>query len=89
MSGSSLIVVHFFARWSGPSQMIKTELERLASHHPDTVFVEVDVDGCERIAERYEISTLPSFLLIQNHKVITTLTGCDLFGLSEQITRNK
>ena len=32
--------------------------------------MKVDVDGCERIAERYEISTLPSFLLIQNHKVL-------------------
>ena len=35
--------------------------------------MKVDVDGCERIAERYEISTLPSFLLIQNHKVFFLL----------------
>ena len=49
------MVVDFHATWCGPCKMIAPHLEEMDKTMDDVVFLKVDVDECEDIAEEYKV----------------------------------
>ena len=54
-AGGKLVVVDFHATWCGPCKMIAPHLEEMDKTMDDVVFLKVDVDECEDIAEEYKV----------------------------------
>merc|ERR1719175_553114 len=54
-AGGKLVVVDFHATWCGPCKMIAPHLEEMDKTMDDVVFLKVDVDECEDIAEEYHV----------------------------------
>lgn len=75
-NGTGRVVVDFFAEWCGPCHQIAPELEALASKWDGSVrFVKLDIDENPRVAEKYEIYSIPTIVLFVDGKVVGTTMG--------------
>lgn len=60
------VVVDFYADWCAPCKMVAPLMDELAHDHVGRVLVvKVDTDAAPRIAERYEIRSIPTVILFQ------------------------
>jgi thioredoxin 1 len=65
-SGSKVIVIDFHATWCGPCKRIKPRYQELASSNPGAVFVSVDVDDVEDLAEKFAVEAMPTFVFVRS-----------------------
>ncbi|XP_058815830.1 thioredoxin-2 [Topomyia yanbarensis] len=88
-AGDKLVVVDFFATWCGPCKVIAPKLEELQNKYADKiVVVKVDVDECEDLAAKYEISSMPTFLFMKNNTVLDTFSGANAEKLEQYIRKH-
>ncbi|XP_065220192.1 thioredoxin-2 [Planococcus citri] len=88
-AGSKLVVIDFFAAWCGPCKFISPKLEELSTVETDVVFLKIDVDECEDLAEAYEISSMPTFIFIKNKKKVDSFSGANADKLKEIVEKLK
>ena len=60
------VLVDFWATWCGPCHMLSPLVEELAQSHPEIDFAKVDVDRVPELAQRYQISAIPTLLLFRD-----------------------
>ncbi|XP_023324773.1 thioredoxin-2-like [Eurytemora carolleeae] len=84
-----LVVVDFFATWCGPCKMISPHIEEMSKIMEDVVFLKVDVDECEEIAQEYKITAMPTFIFIKSKEKVGELTGANVDKLKEMVASNK
>lgn len=70
------LVIDFWAEWCSPCRLIAPILETLAvKYHERVVFAKVNVDENPEIAERFEVTSIPTMLIFLNGAVVTRLNG--------------
>jgi thioredoxin 1 len=70
------VVVDVYAPWCGPCKMIAPLLDKLAEHYAGRLqFFKVNVDEAQEIAARYEITGVPTLLLINQAGVQDVIVG--------------
>ena len=78
------VLIDFTATWCGPCQKIKPLVHQLASQFGDQFIVcEVDVDKSETLRAHFDVTSMPTFVMVRHNKVIyqqkngnaTTLTS--------------
>jgi thioredoxin 1 len=85
-AGSLLVVVDFFATWCGPCKIIAPKLEEFAERYADKIVVlKVDVDECEDLAIKYNISSMPTFVFIKNGVQVDSFSGANVDKLEKHI----
>ncbi|TBU45452.1 thioredoxin-domain-containing protein [Dichomitus squalens] len=82
------IIVDFFATWCGPCKAIAPTFEQLAAQYPKAVFLKVDVDKLPAIAQKYQITAMPTFVVIRESGVVDMLRGADPRGLSAMVAKH-
>merc|ERR1712128_366360 len=88
-AGDKLVVVDFHATWCGPCKMIAPHLEEMSRTMDDVVFLKVDVDDCEDIAAKYEITAMPTFIFLKSKSKVADLMGANIDKLKELVAANK
>jgi len=70
------VVVDFYATWCGPCKILSPRLEKLAGEFSGRIkFVKVNVDEAQRLADRFQVSAIPTLVLFKNGKVENRVTG--------------
>lgn len=73
------ILVEFFATWCGPCAMIGPRLEQLAVEYNNRMIIlKIDVDSNEELAIQYEITSMPTFLIIKNRVTLIQFVGSNV-----------
>jgi len=72
-----------------PCKAIAPQFLELAAQHPDVMFVKVDVDQCQDLAETYEVSAMPTFKFLKNKEVVDTVRGADASAIAACIKEHK
>ena len=69
------VLVDFNAEWCGPCKMMKPVLEEISTSNNDIKIVSINVDDEDELASKYNISSIPCLVLIENGKEINRSIG--------------
>ncbi len=70
------VLVEFNAAWCGPCRLQTRELGELASDLAGRLaVVQVDIDGEEELARRYDVRAVPALLLFRGGEVVVRISG--------------
>ncbi len=70
------VLVDFYADWCGPCKMMMPVIEKLAETYDGKVKVgKVNSDENGDLAGRYNVMSIPSFLIIKNGEVVDSAMG--------------
>ena len=85
------VFVDFWAPWCGPCQMMGPIVEELGSEYSaDKIkIVKIDVDQNQEVAGKYQVMSIPTFLVFKNGEVVDKLIGgVQKEKLKEMIEKN-
>ncbi|MGP8124559.1 MAG: thioredoxin [Nitrososphaerales archaeon] len=75
-SGEKPLFVDFWATWCGPCMMMDPVVERLAAKYSDrVVFGKVNVDEEINISSRYQVFSIPTFMVFRGGRPMDAVIG--------------
>ncbi len=70
------VLIDFWAEWCPPCKMIAPIIDELAVTHKDKVkIVKVDVDGSGNLAQRFNVTSIPTLVLLNKGEIIKNQVG--------------
>lgn len=87
ISSTKLVVVDFWASWCGPCQNIKPKYSAMSDRFKKATFLSVDVDAAKAIAQKYGVSSMPTFVFFRAGREIDRFSGADENRLEQLIVR--
>lgn len=73
---SETLVIDFSASWCGPCRMMKPIFDEISTENNfNCEFATVDIDECEKLAEKFSIMYVPTFLILKNGNEIARTSG--------------
>lgn len=79
------VIVDHWTPWCSPCLMMAPVFEELSKEMTNVNFCKLNVDENPRVAQEYEIRSIPTFLIFKNGKVIDAIVG----GMSKQEFKKK
>ena len=68
-------LLDFYADWCGPCQMMMPVVEEFEKAHPEVKVRRVNIDEEEELAERYNVSSIPCFMVEVDGREISREVG--------------
>lgn len=75
INNEGVVLVDFWATWCGPCKMIAPIIEQLSEEMENVKVVKVDVDQNESLANKYEISSIPTLITFKNGNPVEKIIG--------------
>ncbi len=77
VSKHTLALIDFWASWCGPCQALAPVIGELAREYSGRVFVgKLDVDENPKTAERFQVFSIPTVLLMKDRREVDRIVGC-------------
>jgi len=65
----------FSAGWCQPCRMMNPILKEAEAQHPSITFVKIDIDDEPDLADDFDITSIPTYILYQNGNNLSTKVG--------------
>ena len=79
------VLLDFWANWCGPCRMMAPVVEEIAKEHPDVLVGKVDVDAEGELAKKFNIISIPTFIVLKGGKVQAQTAGARPKSALEEI----
>lgn len=86
---SKLLVVDFSASWCGPCRMIEPAFIAMSAKFTDVEFVKLDVDELPDVAKEFNVTGMPTFVLVKNGKEIERIVGARKDELEKKVLKHR
>ena len=90
LNSDKAVLIDFYADWCGPCKMMSPIVEEVAESLFGKVnVVKINVDEETELAIKYDVSSIPTFVLIKDGQVVTSIVGMrDKEELKDMINNN-
>lgn len=88
VKADKLSVIDFYATWCGPCKALEPIFAMLSERIPEVQFGRVDVDQATDVATEYQISAMPTCILLKEGQKVDTLVGANPPKLVELIAQH-
>ena len=75
METEKKVVIDFWADWCGPCKMMAPVVKELAEENPDVKVFKVNVDEEPKLADAFNISSIPTIVVIKDREIIGSVVG--------------
>tara|TARA_B110000263_G_C15232705_1_gene475429 strand:+ start:262 stop:669 length:408 start_codon:yes stop_codon:yes gene_type:complete len=75
ISKDTLTLVDFWAEWCGPCKSMHPIFTRLAKKYENVKFARVNVDNNQNISMKFDVQSIPTFIMFKNGKPIDKMIG--------------
>ena len=69
------VVLDFYADWCGPCKMQSPIIDKMAEERTDVKVCKINVDENQKLAEKYNIMSIPTLLIIKNREIAKQFVG--------------
>ena len=69
------VIIDFFATWCEPCMQQSPIIEEIADIEEEVKVVKIDVDKNAELADKYDIMSIPTILIIKDGQVIKDFVG--------------
>ena len=69
------VLVDFWASWCGPCKMMGPVVEEISNERSDIKVGKINVDDEADLAQKYNIMSIPSFMVFKGGKVVAQTVG--------------
>lgn len=70
------VLIDFYADWCGPCKMMSPVIDEIAEELGENVkVVKINVDENVNLAEKYEVMSIPTILVLKNGEVLKSFVG--------------
>lgn len=81
-------VFDFYATWCEPCRMMKPVLEDVSDKYKGKIiFYQIDIDSAEELADRFEITAVPTIVLFDGGKEVARTSGYQEFDEIEKFLK--
>lgn len=76
-SNNGIVVFDFYANWCQPCKVLSKVLDEVASQAPTVKFVKINVDNVSSIASEYQVSSLPTLVILKRGVEVDRIVGLE------------
>lgn len=75
VDNNDMVVMDFWAQWCGPCQSFSSIFEEISEQYPEVVFAKVDTEKETKLAEDFNIRSIPLVLILRQNIVVYSESG--------------
>lgn len=76
IAGAGVAVVDFWAEWCGPCKTLAPAFASVSeSFDGRAVFAKVNVDDAPQLAQRFQVLSIPTIVVLRDGEVVGTIVG--------------
>lgn len=75
INGKKPVLIDFFATWCGPCSIMSPVIKEIADEAKGVEVTKLDIDEFPEIAARYNVMSVPTFIIFKNGKEIERMIG--------------
>ncbi len=69
------VLIDFWAAWCRPCKMLSPVIEELSEEVKDAKICKIDIDKEPELAEKYDVMSIPTLLVIKEGEVVKQTVG--------------
>jgi len=78
-------LINFWAPWAEPCTQMNEVVAELSKKYPNALVLQVEAEAQADIAESFEIESVPTFILLRGHTLLSRIEGADAARLAQDL----